>query len=217
MAAGSISVTPGIGDEVAFDKGLSLPGAVFADAQLVKKAVGGDGDFLGYQSGRSVDGTTDEAASFTEDRPDVYEFTSTLTIDTAAYSTGDQIGGLLTITDAAKATGGGVRVDHVTIIDQDAEAPLLDIVFFNDSITAPGNNVAFDLSDTDILKSRGVVPIATGDWTSFVDNAIVCKRDLNLVIPALIATSLYAILVIRTADTFTAATDISVAIAYTRL
>lgn len=217
MTTGTIDVTPGAGEQILFDKGVTGPGAAQGDLQIIKLALGGDNAYEGYQGGRSVDGTTDVASAWVENRPDVDEYTVTLTIDTSAYIAGDLFGELQTITGAAKAVGGGVRIDGITVVDNDAEAPEFDILFFNDSITAGSDNSPFDPSDADLIKFRGGVSILSADWSTFTDNAVAYLPNLNMIIPALVSADLYFVLVIRTGDTFTAATDIFVQVAYTRL
>lgn len=216
MATTTVEVTPGVGAEILFDS-VTGPGSVIGLSQIIKILAGGDGDALGYLGGALVDGTTDEVAVYTRERPDVREYTATLAIDTTAYAAGDQFGELQTITNAAKATGGGLRIDGVTVVDRDGESPEFDILFFNDSIGASTDNSPFDPSDADLLKYRGGVSVLASDWSLFADNAVCNLADVGVTIPTLVGTSLYAVLVIRTADTFTASTDIFIQIAYTRL
>lgn len=217
MASTTIAVTPGSGDAVTFD-GVTLPdGSTTGKAQGVKVLVGGEGDALGWQGGREVDGTTDEAAAWVEQRPHVAETSSTPTISTSAYTAGDAVGSVISITSAAKATGGGVRIDSVTVIDKDAESPEFDLLFFSDSIAAVTDNVAFDPSDADLAKCRGGVQILSTDWSVLTDNAVASLIDVNHTIPVLVGTTLYMVVVIRSADTFTSTSDLTFVVGYTKL
>lgn len=217
MTTGTIDVTPGTGEQILFDKGVTGPGAAVGDLQIIKLGLGGDNAYEGYQSGRAVDGTTDEAAAWVEDRPDVDEFTTTLSIDTSLYAAGDLFGELQQITGASKAVGGGVRIDGITVVDKDSEAPEFDILFFNDSITAGTDNAVFAPSDADLIKFRAGVSILAADWSTFSTNSVAYLPNLGMVVPELVSADLYFVVVIRSGETFTAATDIFIQVAYTRL
>lgn len=136
----------------------------------------------------------------------------TPTINTSAYATGDELGTLMTLTGAARYTGGGGYVRSITVLDKtQAQRAAMDILFFNASITVAGNNNPFAPSDTDMLNFLGLVAVATGDyntaWAGTPTNSAATKLVVDM--PYVVsATSLFALAVVRGTPTYTSASDI---------
>lgn len=135
----------------------------------------------------------------------------TPTINTAAYTAGDELGTLMTITSAARYTGGGGMVRSITVLDKtQAQRAALDILFFSASITVAGNNNPFLPSDADMLNFVGLVAIATGDyntaWAGTPTNSVATK--LVEMPYTVAATSLFALAVTRGTPTYTSTSDI---------
>lgn len=138
----------------------------------------------------------------------------TPTINTSAYTSGDELGTLITITSAARYTGGGGYVRSITVLDKtQAQRAAMDCLFFTDTVSVAGNNNPFLPSDADMLKFIGLVAIATGDyntaWAGTPTNSAATKllADFPFVCAA---TSLYALLVVRGTPTYTSTSDIVV-------
>ncbi len=135
----------------------------------------------------------------------------TPTINTSAYTAGDELGTLQTITGAARYTGGGGIIRAITVLDKtQAQRSAIDLLFFAASITVAGNNNPFAPSDTDMLQFLGLVAIATGDyntaWAGTPTNSVATKLvEFPYVVSA---TSLFALAVVRGTPTYTSATDI---------
>lgn len=137
----------------------------------------------------------------------------TPTINTSAYTAGDELGTLLTLTGAARFSGGGGYVRSIVVLDKtQAQRAAIDVLFFTQSVTVAGNNNPFAPSDTTMLDFLGLVAVATGDYntawagtptnsaaTKFVEFPYVCA-----------ATDLFALLVVRGTPTYTSASDIVV-------
>jgi hypothetical protein len=164
-----------------------------------------------------VDGTTDsvEVISGSTNRglkADVYKITRiafTPTIDTSAYAAGDAVGGLLTFSNAARFSGGGVRLKKVLLVDKDQEMAPYDLVLFKVTFTATADQAAFDPSDADLANIAAVVRIEPGSYANFTDNAVGASRDLD--IPILLdGTSLFGQLVTRGTPTYSASSDLTV-------
>lgn len=136
--------------------------------------------------------------------------TQTPTISTTIYAAKDAIGGLLTFANAARFTGGSGRVEVVTLYDRDPERADIDLVLFDTTITAPTDNAVFDPTDTELLTCVGVVPIGSGNYSDFNDNAVATVTpSLHYV---LTGTSLFGVLVARGTPTYTATNDIVVSL-----
>lgn len=70
----------------------------------------------------------------------------------AVYAAGDQFGTLITITNAARATGGGGFITGVTLYDNDDLQVGADVFFFNDTLTLALDNAVYAISDADARK-----------------------------------------------------------------
>lgn len=98
----------------------------------------------------------------------VQEFTQTIAgLTTAAtpYTTGDQLGNVLTFPDVSKITGGLVNLVGITITDDSGVLGALDAVVFAAPSTTPptlaADNAVAALSAADNQKVRAVASIAT--------------------------------------------------------
>jgi len=141
--------------------------------------------------------------------------TSTPTIETSLYATGDLVGPKITLATAVRVqpTGKIVKntamIQSVVITDLDKESKNLDVVFFdtNPSNTTFTDNAAFDIHDTDLLTVIGVVVVDT--WADFNDNSV--GQALNLAMPFSLGsgTDLYAAIVARSGPTYTGTTDLT--------
>lgn len=135
----------------------------------------------------------------------------TPTINTAIYAAGDELGTLMTITGAARFTGGGGLVRSITVLDKtQAQRSAIDILFFAATVTVAGNNNPFLPSDTDMLQFLGLVAVATGDYNTAWAGTPTNSAATKLVeIPYVVTgTSLFALAVSRGTPTYTSATDI---------
>lgn len=125
----------------------------------------------------------------------------------SAYAAGDAVGGLLTFANAARTSGGTITVQTVVIIDKDQELAPLELVLFDRTFTATADNAAFDPSDADLANVVGVVKVS--DYSSFNDNSVATRSGIGLA-AKLDGTSLFGQLVVRSAPTYTADSDITV-------
>jgi len=142
----------------------------------------------------------------------VVSITQTPTISTGIYAAGDALGGLLTFANAVRVAGGSGVITKVVIVDYDQERTPVDLVLFNQTFTATADNAAFDPSDADLANVIGYIDVAATDYANFVDNSVAAKSSgLRMPFPiTLVGTSLFGQLVVRSAPTYTAVTDISV-------
>lgn len=119
----------------------------------------------------------------------------TLTTAATPYAAGDQLGGLWTITGAARKSGGGGVITGVVVVSAADTIGAMDIVFFDSSVTLAANDAAFDISDADALKVVALVQLA-GAY-DLGQNRI--AQAYNLAVPYVLSgsTSLYAALITR--------------------
>jgi hypothetical protein len=98
---------------------------------------------------------------------------STPTVSTSpAYTSGDSVGGKISLASAVRLAGTGGTITSVTITDKGKQSAATDVVFFNadPSNTTFTDNGALTVHDTDLLTIIGVVPITS--WAAFVDNSV---------------------------------------------
>lgn len=185
--ADNVAITAGSGTNIAADDVSS----VFY--QRVKLDAGGDGATLPI-----VDQAVPTVLVPTGGKS--FAITQTPTVGTAAYVAKDAVGGLLTFANAARASGGSIIVDSVTVVDKSQTMLVLDLVLFNVTFTGPTDSSVFDPTDAELLTCVGVVPITT--WTDFNDNSVAHRSGLGLNI-VLAGTSLFGALVARSAGSLT--------------
>lgn len=185
--ADNVAITAGSGTNIAADDVSS----VFY--QRVKLDAGGDGATLPI-----VDQAVPTVLVPTGGKS--FAITQTPTVGTAAYVAKDAVGGLLTFANAARASGGSIIVDSVTVVDKSQTMLSLELVLFNVTFTAPTDSSVFDPTDAELLTCVGVIPITT--WYDFNDNSVAHRSGLGMNI-VLAGTSLFGALVARSAGSLT--------------
>jgi hypothetical protein len=143
--------------------------------------------------------------------------TATPTISSGvAYTAADQLGGLQTLSDAARYSGdrkGSLLLD-IIIVDKDKQNSAMDILFFSDSPTvASSDNAAADVSFAEMSsKFIGRVSIESTDWKSIANCSEATARNVGLHLrPGTVndpATKLYALAVARGTPTYTSTTSL---------
>lgn len=166
------------------------------------------------QGGRDLGGTVG-AAAFVENRPRVIRTQLTPTISTSIYAAGDAVGGLLTFTSTALATGGTAYLESVVLLDKDREAAAgYELWLFDRTFTAMADNAAWDPSDADLLNSLGFIEIVAADGAQTATTATLYTwgqtTDQGPYPLVLNGTSLFGQLVTRGTPTFTTTSDIVV-------
>ena len=127
---------------------------------------------------------------------------------TPAYTAKDAVGGLLTFTNAARASGGSLVIEALTVIDKSQQMPEMDLVLFDRTFTATADNAIFAPSDADMANVLCVIPVVSADWKDFSTNSM--ATVLRQIPVVLNGTSLFGQLVTRSTPTFIATTDIVV-------
>jgi hypothetical protein len=221
--ADNVTITPGVGTNIAADDIASVY------YQRVKMTTGQDGTAVGDVGGRVVDTTTalSIAATATAAYVDPWTprrfFTQTPTISTTpAYTSGDCLGGLQTISNAARASGAGGAINSIRILDKtQAQRAAMDLLFFSSSVSSAGDNNPAAFSDADMANCVAIVSILAGDYNTawagvplnsvaFKPNTATATWPATMAIPYFCAagTSLYVQAVVRGTPTYTSTTDV---------
>lgn len=146
----------------------------------------------------------------------------TPTISTSAYTSGDQIGGIMTLTDIVRwdtsAQLGFSQLVSVTILDSDKQDTPIDIWFFKVSPTVTSvDNAAFAMTAANMkLQAIGAVQIGLSGTYSDAAAVSVCSTP-NLNLPVQIsasASSIYAVAIVRGTPTYTTTSSLQFQFAF---
>lgn len=129
---------------------------------------------------------------------------------TPAYSAGDAVGGKLTFASATRISAYSGTVTSVSIVDQNKQAAVMDLILFNadPSGTTFTDNSALDIADADMTKIFARIPLV--DWCGFNDNGACVMNNLNIPFVLASGSSIYGSLITRGTPTFAATSDIIV-------
>lgn len=136
-----------------------------------------------------------------------------LTVSTSpAYSSGDSIGGKITIANAARAAGRSTTLQNMTVLDRANQSPAGTILIFNaDPVNATITDNAAFVYSTDDLKVVARIPVAASDYVTINSKSIAGLPNLGRVLGAPASgTSLFAAFVTTSTPTFAATTDVQV-------
>lgn len=140
----------------------------------------------------------------------------TPTISTSIYASGDQIGGVMTISNAVRidnqALLGQSQLVDVTILDSDKQSAAIDIWLFKSTPTlASSDNAAFSITAANMLSAGCLGYVSVGASYSAAA-AVSCSSTTNLgKIVESSTTSIYAVAVVRGTPTYTTTTSLKFA------
>lgn len=220
--ADNVQITPGTGANIAADDISSVY------YQRVKVTAGEEGSNIGDLGGRLVSQSpfavpATAAAAYVDPWVTREFITVTPTISTTpAYTSGDCLGGLMTLSNASRFDGGGGTINSIRILDKtQAQRAAMDLLFFSASVSPAGDNAACAFSDADMGNLVAVVSILTTDyntaWPGTPLNSVAFKPDTktntlphNMAIPYFCSagTSLYCQAVVRGTPTYTSTSDL---------
>ena len=120
----------------------------------------------------------------------------------ATYVSGDTFRTLVTLTGAARVSGGTGTITGVAIQSGSDLIGAFDVVFFESSVTLAADSSAFSISDADGLKVIGIVPLV-GSY-DFGTNRL--SQAFNIAMPYVCtgSTSLFAGIITRNGFTLVA-------------
>jgi len=138
-----------------------------------------------------------------------------VSLSTAAYAAGDLMGGLLTFSDVLESEIGGGAIVGAEIMDTSTVVAAIDLVIFQNALStgtsATGDNAAFDLSDTDMVKVSDVISFSTGYLKLHADNALhMTASGLDSPFYLSGGNDLYGVLVARATPTYATGNSLSV-------
>lgn len=171
--------------------------------QRMKVALGPDGTYTADADGSAARGM------YVDPRLKVVRLSATPTISTTAYTAKDAVGGLMTFSNAVRASGGTCRVEAVQVVDKHQQMKDLDLVLFDRSITAPTDNAVFAPTDAEVANCIGVVPVAAGFYSDFSTNSVAWINSVGLE-AVLNGTDLFGVLVARGTPTYNSTSDLVV-------
>lgn len=136
----------------------------------------------------------------------------TPTITAGAYSSGDQVGGIQTLTGVNLDGGGSPGwLRSVTILDKAQQKKAIDLFFFDESPTitsADGDTVAIAdavMADTCI----GHVTIAAADYKDIGStSSVACTRVSDCLLKPFKDGKVYVVAVVRDTPTYTSTSDL---------
>lgn len=139
-------------------------------------------------------------------------------ISTSAYASGDQIGGIMTLTDVVRQVRGDnygqAELHAVTILDGALQSAAIDVWFFNQSPTVTSvDNGAFSMSDANLAaQCIGAISIGTAYSASALNSVstdgINLSKNMQVDLSSATPTNLYAIAIIRAIKTYAATNDL---------
>lgn len=122
--------------------------------QRMKVALGPNGTYTA-----DADGTA-ERGQYVDPRQKVSRIQATsagLTTASTAYVAGDQLGTILTVSNAVRAAGGTGTVLSATLLDKAAIVGAVDAYLFDRSVTLATDNAAAAFSDADMVFCLGIL------------------------------------------------------------
>ncbi len=136
----------------------------------------------------------------------------TPTITAGAYSIGDVIGGVQTLTAAARVNATCTTLDTLAIRDKAMQDADIKLWFFDQNPTSGSydDNDALDIDDADLAFCLGCLRMLSSDYDDATDNSIATLRNQGLKLtPTGGASDLYAIAEIETADSYASTSDLT--------
>jgi hypothetical protein len=120
-----------------------------------------------------------------------------LTTATTAYTSGDQLGTILTFANAVRQTGATGVIQSATLLDQSQVIGAVDLFLFTQSVTLAADNAAASFSDADMLNCVGIISFPAPTAVAAVNSISTVVSGLGITCAA---TSLFGALVTRSAN-----------------
>ncbi len=138
----------------------------------------------------------------------------TLTTDAEAHGNNDVIAQSIEIPNAVAVEGGSAIIQSIIILDEDDEAPSIDLIFQTDNTAlASDEGEVVNISDADARDILGFVNVS--NYTDLVGCQVATKTNIGLVVKAASTTkSIFVHAVNRSGGTYTpaATTDLKMKI-----
>jgi hypothetical protein len=130
----------------------------------------------------------------------------------SAYASGQAIGGLITLSNAARVAGGSGLIQSVLVDTKSAQTTSTDVVLFsaNPSASTCTDKTAFSVAAADFDKVIGVAHVT--DWTSLGTPSVGQAQNLAVPFALTSGSTIYACAVTRGTPTFSSTSDVTVAV-----
>lgn len=129
-------------------------------------------------------------------------FVVTPTISTGAYSSGDAIGVLQSVSGAVHESDQSGILRSLVITDIDNQSSALDIVVYEASVTGGTDNAAYTPSAAEIIQTAGLIEVVGADYVTVGSRSVATLQpDLDFQFDA--STALYFQVVSRGTPTYT--------------
>lgn len=141
-----------------------------------------------------------------------YKYNQAVTTSTTSYSSGDNIGGIITLTNVARYTGGSAMLTDLTIWDNENQKPNLVIDIWR---TSPGgtytdNEPQIMTGDAATLLASIVVTSADFTTTGGVARATISASKLNEIITTSGSRNAYLTIYTTSTPTYSSANGLSI-------
>lgn len=179
-----------------------LIGGVRRDTRA--SGAGTDGDF----SSCGLDGQGNLYVVAAEKRA---QLSSSPTVSTGGYVAGDVVGGKLSITSAARFSGGSLVVENVVLADKAAALTDVDLWLFgaDPASSTFTDDAAFTIADADLAKVVGVLNVSLA-YAAVNNGVLQYTPPAGLPVVLASGTTLYGVLVTRAAATLASTSDVTV-------
>ena len=138
-----------------------------------------------------------------------------ITVSLGAYTSGDVVGGIITLATLHPTGGRQVELRSLTLKDVADEKPALNIYFFKNT-PAGGtytDNAALVWDAADLGNLVGFVKVLAADWETEAGQAIVSFSDIGAVMN-MAGSDLYMLIVAKSAPDYDAVTDLSISLGF---
>lgn len=131
---------------------------------------------------------------------------------TPAYTSGDSIGGLISLTSAVRYAAGGGTITSVVISDKAKQSAPIDVIFFtaNPGSTTFTDNGALAVNAADLISIVGVISVTS--YSAFSANSVGSALGQSLPFVLGSGTTLYAALVARGTPTYASTSDVQLTV-----
>jgi hypothetical protein len=127
------------------------------------------------------------------------------TISTSAYSAGNTVGAIQTLTSAVQKTNGTAILESLILLDKSNQKAAMDIFIFdvNPAAATTTDHAAFAFSTNDVnVIAR--ISVAASDYITVNSEAVAVKSGLGIAVQASASANLYAVAVTSGTPTYSA-------------
>lgn len=128
----------------------------------------------------------------------------TLSLDTAAYASGDVLAEIQTVASVFRVSGGTAILQSLIVLDEDDQGQALDVVIMRATGSLGTENAAVTISDADARNILGIIQIAAADFIDLGGNRVATKQSLGMMLKPTTGTDLFVGAISRGTGTYTA-------------